>query len=90
MKGYSGAYLPIKVPWMCCKRVLRRSVKKMCDADRQIFFNFNMLAKGNKFKNSVIETIHSIETENRKEKTLQDVAKTRNVIANLRNMRAFS
>ena len=81
-RGTANARLPFKVIWMRRIRVLRRLLHKMRDAkkiDKHIYHALYLHAKGNQFKNKrvLLETIHTMKSEQIKTKALADQAEAK-------------
>ena len=81
-RGTANARLPFKVMWMRRIRVLRRLLHKMRDAkkiDKHIYHTLYLHAKGNQFKNKrvLLETIHTMKSEQSKAKALADQAEAK-------------
>jgi len=75
-KGTRKARMPYKVAWMRRTRVLRRLLKKYRlkkKIDRHVYHTLYLQAKGNRFKTkrNLIETIHRIKTEEKKDELLK-------------------
>jgi large subunit ribosomal protein L19e len=81
-RGTANARLPFKVLWMRRIRVLRRLLHKMRDAkkiDKHIYHTLYLHAKGNQFKNKrvLLETIHTMKSEQAKAKALAEQAEAK-------------
>lgn len=81
-RGTANARLPFKVIWMRRMRVLRRLLAKYRDAkkiDKHIYHDLYVRSKGNQFKNKrvLIETIHTMKTEQSREKALKEQSDAR-------------
>merc|ERR1712153_84052 len=75
-KGTRNARMPSKIIWMRRQRVLRRLLKKYREAKkitRDIYHHFYLAAKGNQYKNKtvLIEAIHKMKEEKKREKKPQ-------------------
>mmetsp|Transcript_16195 Transcript_16195/g.29277 ORF Transcript_16195/g.29277 Transcript_16195/m.29277 type:complete len:184 (+) Transcript_16195:73-624(+) len=81
-RGTANARLPFKVLWMRRIRVLRRLLHKMRDAkkiDKHIYHALYLQSKGNQFKNKrvLLETIHTMKSEQAEVKALSDQAEAK-------------
>jgi len=85
-KGTRNARMPSKVLWMRRQRVLRRLLKKYRAAkkiSKDIYHHFYLASKGNQFKNKtvLIEAIHKMKAEKKREKELAEQREARRVKA---------
>ena len=82
MRGTANTCLPFKVLWMRCICVLCRILNKMSDKkkiDNRIYNYFDVLAKGNQFKNKrvLLESIHEIKDVRARERYLKEQTEAR-------------
>merc|ERR1711990_1079736 len=85
-KGTRNARMPSKVLWMRRQRVLRRLLKKYREAKKitkDIYHHFYLASKGNQFKSKtvLIEAIHKMKAEKKREKELEEQREARRVKA---------
>merc|ERR1711937_422835 len=85
-KGTRNARMPSKVLWMRRTRVLRRLLKKYREAKKitkDIYHHFYLASKGNQFKNKtvLVESIHKMKAEKKREKELEEQREARRVKA---------
>jgi len=85
-KGTRNARMPGKVLWMRRQRVLRRLLKKYREAKKitkDIYHHFYLASKGNQFKNKtvLVEAIHKMKAEKKREKELEEQREARRVKA---------
>ena len=85
-KGTRNARMPSKILWIRRQRVLRRLLKKYREAKKitkDIYHHFYLASKGNQFKNKtvLIESIHKMKAEKKREKELAEQREARRVKA---------
>merc|ERR1711990_1361550 len=85
-KGTRNARMPAKIIWMRRQRVLRRLLRKYREAKKitkDIYHHFYVAAKGNLFKNKtvLVEAIHKMKAEKKREKELEEQREARAVKA---------
>ena len=85
-KGTRNARMPSKIIWIRRQRVLRRLLKKYREAKKitkDIYHHFYLAAKGNQFKNKtvLIESIHKMKAEKKREKELAEQREARRIKA---------
>merc|ERR1711985_173920 len=76
-RGTRNARMPTKILWMRRQRVLRRLLKKYREAkkiSKDIYHHFYNASKGNLFKNKsvLVEAIHKMKAEKKREKELEE------------------
>merc|ERR1719502_856389 len=85
-KGTRNARMPSKILWIRRQRVLRRLLKKYREAKKitkDIYHHFYLASKGNQFKNKtvLVEAIHKMKAEKKRQKELDEQREARRVKA---------